>query len=249
MDETQLQALRETNPQDPRLPENQNLNPGPTDDGGLALLRESLQETNRRARNEEARRIEVENELAEYKRNQNRTPPAKFTAEQFFENPQAALSAEVSSQIAPLNEFAQEMRRERAYNQLKGRFLADNRFGSIVQQLGYSLDTVMAKLEPTEMNMVNAINTLIGQAYINNPEAFRQAPKIEEKKPEDEKKVPTPPHLRPSNTRSNGDPTKTPKTYTENERRMMRDNKMTEEQWEEHLNAPANLSGITRGKK
>ena len=244
----ELQALRESNPQDPNLPENQNT--GPTE---LDLLRETVAETNRRARQEEARNRELADELARLRSQQNRdnNPAPTFSAEEFFANPQQLLRAEVQNQMKPLVDFTQQMQRERNYTQLKNRFLSDQRYTSIVNQLGYSLDQVMSQVEPTETNMFNAINTLIGQAYVNNPNAFQQNNQQNNQEPKDE--VPpitnVPAHLRPSNTRNkeqNNTPLK--KDYTENERRLMRENSMTEDQWEAYLSAPSSLKTIERKK-
>lgn len=243
MTEEELQALRESNPQDPNLPENQNS--GPTE---LELLRETVAETNRRARYEETRNRELSDELTRYKAQQNTPVQKSFSAEEFFANPQALLAAEVSNQIKPLVEFSKEMQRERSYNQLKGRFLSDSRYNPIVTQLGYSLDQVMSQMEPTEMNMVNAINTLIGQAYINNPSAFQQNNNNNQKPKEEVVPANIPAHLRPSNNKVNTQQRVETKEYTENEKRLMRENKMDEAQWEAFLNAPSSLKTIERKK-
>lgn len=225
--------------------ENQNPNPNPQDSNTenevLTLLRQTVQETNARARAEESRRIQLEQQLEELRR----TPAKEVTSDDFFANPAQVIRAEIDAQLSPLRAFVEQTKKDNAYGQLKAMFLNDAKYGPIVRKLGANLDNIMSNLVPNENNMFHAIHTLVGQLAVSNPEALLPEPPKEEI-PREEKKPVIPPHLRPSAPPlPDKQEKKVKKNYTENERRLMRENNMNEEQWEEMLNAPASLK---RGK-
>lgn len=236
--------------QDPN-PTPENL-PGPTsssDEETLKILRESALDAARTARQEQNRRIELEQEVENLRRARENPAPTQVTPEQFWNDPLTTLRAEISTQIAPLLETAKKLNQQTVYQNLKQQFLADAQYGPIVNKLGQHLDNLMQSLEPTIPNMRNAIHSLLGQIAITNPELLLPAKKEETPNPtpSPSPSMVTPPHLRPSSSPlPSSEDNKPKKQYTENERRLMRELKMTEEQWENSMNAPANLSTLRK---
>lgn len=219
---------------------------GHTDDTETVdFLRNSAIESSRLARQADERARNAEAELERLRRPAPPTP-RNISAEEFFADPVSVIRSEITSQIAPLNEFSAQVRRDTEYNKLKNRFLADAQFGPAVQKLGTYLDDLMSKLEPTVENMRNSITQLYGQLALTNPEFFAPPKKDETPKEDTPPKMVTPPHLRPSGAPSASKEVPKEKTYTENERRLMREANMTPEQWEAAMNAPANLSGVRK---
>jgi hypothetical protein len=220
--------------------ENQSQNSN-TNDEVINLLRQTVQETNARARSEEARRIQLENELSQIR--ESRNAPREITSEEYFQDPVKILRDEIAAQLAPLTAFVGETKKNSAYQNIKAQFLADAKYGPLVTKLGAQLDNLMSNIEPTVPNMLNAVHALVGQLAVSDPNFF--APSTPTPKPKEEETIPA--HLRPSpSPRPSSERTPTKKNYTENERRLMREAGMTEEQWENYMNAPATLTGLRK---
>lgn len=223
------------------------------EDENIKLLRQMVTETNQRARNEEIRRIQLEEEIRQL-RNKPTIPENKATDKDYWDNPLTVMRKEISDQVKPLVEFTQKMERNQTYNNLKQQFLADPHYGTIVSQLGVHLDNVMVQLDPTAQNMANAIDSLLGRIARTNPEFFaskkKEETKTKEEKEKEKEMLLTPPHLRPSGApkKESDGKLENKKNYSENERRLMKEQNLTEEQWEAALNAPTNLSTMRKKK-
>lgn len=229
--------------------EKENQNSGPTkDEDAFKLLQSMVEETNRRARAEEGRRIQLERELADLKK-KNNPPPAEISAEQFFEKPAETLRNEIGRQVAPLIDFVNATKKRETYLAIKTQFFQDPRYNHILQKIGAQVDAAMENLEPTVQNVANAISVLVGHHTLENPNFFAQTKEKEDDKTpkKEEEKLTTPAHLRPSAAPRNIPKDEKPKkNYTEHERRLMREYNMTEDEWEAALNSTANLSGLKK---
>lgn len=238
----------EPNQPDPEIPPT---NDSSNTDPNAALLQQALQATQDARIAAENTNIRLQQQILELQQQRNTpTPAPEVTAEQFFTNPMAHLNAAIQAQIAPLQRDAALLTRMNAYGRLKQQLQETEQYGKWVKMFSANLDQIFENpnVGVTAQNMITIINSMIGNAVSANPALLNTPAPINT--PETPKVI-TPPHLRPSSSPSST-PTNAPRTnkknYTEEEKRLMRENKMTEEQWE-HFTTTGNMPGTGMPKE
>lgn len=217
----------------------------------LSLMQETLRETHQRAQAAEAEKLQMQQRIweLEQQRNQPVVQQQEEVPTDFFQDPKKVLAAEIAKQVAPLNDFTKKLQRQEAYNNLKAQFMMHPQYGPALQQIGAYVDQVMANQDPSPQNMVNAIQSVIGQLILQNPHLVAQPQPVQQQQPQRQQVV-TPPHLRPSGAPTPSNNAGNPASYeerakthpwTENERRLARENNMTMAQWLEFLEKPARI--------
>lgn len=206
-----------------------------TDTEGRALYFSVLKD-----KNAEIQRLEAQ--LAEARK----TPQAPITPEQeqgFFTNPLTStkelIRTELTEQLAPFRAFIEQNNRISKYDQLKNQ-MKGGLLGNYLKENESLVDQLMQGAEPNENNMSAAILQAAGlraiglvpgsstqNIVVNNPPVNNNNPSPVN--------MTTPPHLRPSAppaVRGNDNkPNYAP--LTENERLLMRQWGMTEQQYRE----------------
>lgn len=199
--------------------------------------------------NQARQRLEQELEQLRNRQNQQPAPTPEQDVELLTTNPRELIRQEIQSSIAPLNQQAQQWTRaseiERYTRLMKSnpqyQFMQNPKF------LPY-FENVLAQTPQLNDGSVYAAYLASVGLFVQSPDYITQAPQTPPQQPiaqptHHNQTVPTPPSNRPANPiavpRNNQQPKK---TYTENERLLMRINNMTEEQWEAELNrAPSQV--------
>lgn len=179
----------------------------------------------------------------------------------FFNKPhdvvREIVQAELRSAIQPLQEFVQGFRAESTYDKLKNAFRNDSRFQPYWDAAVESaVDSVMlsGKVEVNTANMQSAIIQAIGLKNLGMlPGAT--APSVNQPgtatpvQPNNQNMV-NPPHLRPSSPPPpSNNPRQPVRQLTENERRLARENHMTDQEYLDWIEVPPQgvvTSGIGR---
>lgn len=226
-------------------------NPSNTEPDNRELLAAALRET-------QLARIAAENQAADYRRqleahNQQQAiqNAPNYTSEEFFKDPFRILKEAIDSQVAPLRADAARITRQQSYFQLKSQFQSHPQYAQLVSTLSSGLDQYFlapnSQLSIDAGTFQNVLSTLVGQTVMSNPGAFNQ----QQNTPQNQvQNTPTsqqvlPPHLRPSPSVAPTPQTShTPqqRNYTENERRLMKEFKMSEAEWE-HYTTGGNVPG------
>lgn len=152
---------------------------------------------------------------------------------EFWNNPVEALNRALKETVAPLIEFRNEYKATTAYDKIKNDAKADARFKDFLAQPGVEqqIDQLMSKNPaPTHEAFGATVMGLRGAMELG----IVPRPVVD-KKPDELPKPPIdmttiPPHMRPSSapTPKQGDTAPKLRELTENERRLARENKMTE---------------------
>jgi hypothetical protein len=156
--------------------------------------------------------------------------------EEFLSRIQGMLDA----QIKPLQESNRKFERQQEYGRLKQKLKQQN--PTVVQAFGIIeplVDEIMSDQEPTEANINIALERAIGigvsrglfqSSATTNPKSGNPNPADNKQPNTPTPTMTTPPHLRPSSSvlpTSNDDPSKIDMSqFDENEKRLMRENKM-----------------------
>ena len=165
----------------------------------------------------------------------------------FFESPATAtqelIRRELDIALAPLKDFVGTFKKTDAYSQLKDTYRNDPFLGKHLVENEQYVDQIMKNIDPTQANLQAAIVQVIGLkglgALPNNGNPPSQAPVVinnPQATPINPNPISmqNPPHLRPSAPAAPKDtPTAYKKPLDENERRLMRELEMTEEEYRE----------------
>lgn len=206
------------------------------------------------AQAQENERLARENQELRQRLNNNNAPadpplPTLNPGEP-FQDPNkllAAINTLIERQVAPLHEERAEYARQQQYVKLKRSIIASNpQFAAGFASIENLVDTEMEGKEPTQANLIKAIQTVIGAAYLANPAAFVQNaspnnnnnnnPSANNNRQTSD--VTLPPHLATSNrsrndsTNNNGEVVEpSDDEFDENERRLMREKGLDKMQW------------------
>lgn len=230
------------NPEEPKVTQDQNTNPNPQTGvinppgpDRFSMLEDIIRQQNDRI----AQIIEAQTRPAP-------TPPPdpeKQKAE-FFNNPhntvQEIVRKELKEAIAPLQDFVSNLSSETAYNKIKQQVRAE--FGNVWDNaVENAVDQVMlsGKVAVTVDNVRATTVQAIGLKSLGRlPGSNVQQPPAPQNN-QDNNNMITPPHLRPSNPPSPQNNNNKPKrALTENERRIARENRMTDEEYLSWLEVP-----------
>lgn len=204
------------------------------------LIATTVAESNRRAEAAERRARELEDKLTLASQQQTQqTQQTQNTPNDndFWQNPVQNITTLIQSQIAPLNQFTQQIAWQNQYTALKQQYRQYPAFA----QIESTVDQFMSGKQLTHENMQQAITMAVGQLVLTNPAALQQPAVAQEEKKDPaivgeikQRPVDTQAHLRPSkNTPVAKDDAPKRRPLTENERRLLKEMKMTEERfWE-----------------
>jgi hypothetical protein len=171
---------------------------------------------------------------------------------EFWKNPTSRIRAEMQSAVKPLEEYVKRSRGETEYERLKNKFRHDPKYGPVIDKAEAYVDSLMQNQEPTEQNLRVILYGIRGAAEFGDidglsfrDDAVAQAtslgitpkPTPTEPRPVNQN---IPPHLRPSAPPAprGQEPVKQHRELTENERRLAREQGMTEEQYLNWLEVP-----------
>jgi hypothetical protein len=219
------------------------------------LIQTTLADNERARRDAEQRARDLEDQLQQ-ERNKNKAPvnvTTELTRDDYFNDPINTINRLVSAQVKPLNEFTQEMQAQREYEQLKAGYRQQY---PAFAQIESTVDQFMIGKPRNHAGMQSAIREAVGHLALTNPASLN--PPTNNNPPAPTNPVtPTPKvpdsqaHLRPSNTPSitpvDNNPKRRP--LTENERRLLREQNMTEERYWQLMEAGPNLSDFKEKAK
>lgn len=160
-------------------------------------------------------------------------------AQAFFAKPHEQVRdivrREIAEAVAPLKEFTQSLGRESAYDKLKNTFRNDAQFKDIFPEIEGAVDTMVSKQkgEINQSTMMTIVLSAIGAKHVTGgfkPTSNEIAAAIAA--PTAKVDSVTPPHLRPAPPRAPAGNQGNEKTYSENEKRLMREQGFTPAQWE-----------------
>jgi hypothetical protein len=222
-----------------------------------ALLEDNLREQNRKIQ-------ELQDELARVK--QTPAGPAAPTRteeeerQEFYNRPMAAtrqlIKEELDRTIAPLTEFVQQMRGGSESERIISKLKVDPRFSSMWDaSVEQAVNSVVARLNPDQINEQTITSTVIqaiglkaiGQLAPVAPSsapASAPSPTPTPSTPAENRPVVTPPHMRPSappGPSSNQRPAR--RQLNENEKRLAREKRMTDDQYLDWIEMPASAIG------
>ena len=190
---------------------------------------------------ESRERARLQRELEE-ERNRRANVPEVVTPEQereFFDRPRTATAeivrAEIASQVAPLNQFVQQQQRQQIIFTLKGQMRQMPQQYPYVNQIEGLMDQVLQNAQVINGDvMAMAYNTALGY-YVNGGGQLGtpQAPNTPQTPAPTTPVTPIPAHVRPSAPPAAPSNTRTPakRTLNENEKRIARHNRMTDEEY------------------
>lgn len=182
---------------------------------------------------------ELQRRLAALEAERNAPPPktAEEQSREFFERPLDLIRSEIDRSVKPLNDFVAKAKRDSDYAALKTQMRADPRFTRL-SEIETDFDAMMAS-SPLEPNtMIGAYYAVLGMAVATGKLTATPTPK--EDPPPPTPTLTTPPHLRPTNNTPAPAPTKTAtRQLTENEKRVARLNRMTDEEYLKELEGPS----------
>jgi hypothetical protein len=181
-------------------------------------------------------------------------PSAEDLKTQFYNDPvnttRSIVEEALSRTIAPLNDFVRGLRIEGSpYDRMLSKFRADARFAPVLQDphVLAAVEKIMGAAELNEVNMQSAIVHAMGLKSMGLLGTMVEAPRSNEPAPAPAAPTPTPstvipPHVRPSGSPGPAGPTNNApraRQLTETEKRLARENRMTDEQYLKWLEAPA----------
>lgn len=177
--------------------------------------------------------------------------------QRFYDEPRKIIQEELQKTIAPLTEFVRQFQGQSQLDQLKNRFKNDPRFSSMWDSnIESAVDEIMSKAEVNEANVQAAIVHAIGLRAIGQiPGASASTAPAPNGNPvpSTRSNVATPPHVRPSAPLSASTAEKKKlRSLTENERRLARENSMSDEEYLKWLEVPVDqviTTDIGRPKK
>lgn len=201
--------------------------------------------------------LELRQRLERQSQQQIPAPGSDLAPGEPFNNPQKFLGAIdelIQRQVAPLRQTQEQYARQLQYQQLKNRVKVQYpQFAQTFQSIEHLVDNEMAQQDPTEANLMAALQRVVGGVVLSNPQAFfqgqqRQTPQNQNQPPannnqpannQNNQQVPPqlPPHLsssRPiidgSQNQQNGGQVDMSQ-FNENEIRLMRERGLNAKQW------------------
>lgn len=160
-----------------------------------------------------------------------------------FQNPELfrnRINQDMANTVAPINNFMQEMQRERNYNRLKSSIKAQNPGqAASLAQIEHLIDNEFLHNNTTlsidPMTFANVVRTIVGGLYLQG--AFNQPNQPNQSTP-----PVIPPNTRPSAPlpRTTSAPKFDESSLSENERRLMREQGMTVEEFITMRDTPPN---------
>lgn len=179
----------------------------------------------------ERERMRLFQENEQLRSNQPKAPQNFDAANQsFFDKPAESMARlvneEVTRTIAPIAAEFRQFTRMQAYQTLKNTYRQIPNFNLIEGQV----DQIMANLEPTAANMNGAISMAVGQMTLQGQSFMQQSNTLQTKI--------TPPNLPPSPPAPPANTNAANKIQlTEMQKRVARENNMTDEQYISYLTA------------
>lgn len=181
------------------------------------------------------------------------TPDAQKN--RFFNEPMTVLREEIQKTIAPLVQFTQTFQNQQVYDKIKNRFRVDPRFKDIFPSVESTVDHIMSQSEVTEQNVNAAVLSAIGMYTTGlipttNQQTSSRSAAPQNPQSQQKRDVVTPPHLRPAAPASpSGEKKKEGRELTENERRLARASKMTDEQYLNFIDVDPSSVATYKGDK
>lgn len=190
---------------------------------------------------EELRLSAQRNRELEERLNRAEAPPARTPEEEsqeFFANPKKSMRDEISNAVKPLNEFVAAQARSNLISQIKDNMRRGQGFDHL-DKVEAIMDQYLAQYNVIDVNSaVASYNAAVGRfVSLNGVNAL--APQNETTQTNTRTPEPVnnnPPHVRPSpppvnRTNASDKAFKLPRPLNENEKKMARFNKMSDEDW------------------
>lgn len=251
----EIMELDEQNPPADQQPENQPPNPTTPTNEFEKLIQQTLGESERARIAAEQRARELEDQLNSQKQQQQQQPQQLPEAQAYWNNPVETINKLIEQQMKPLTTAAQQLTQQSAYENLKAQYRLQY---PAFAQIEKTVDQMMQGLEPTHKNMQIAIQRAVGHLVMTNPALLNQqaapnnSPPASNNTPAPQN-VPPQAHLRPSNNSPEKREDLSNKKHpplTENVKRMLREQNMTEERYWELMEKPIQVeSWKPEGKK
>lgn len=222
------------------------------------LVRTTLAENERSRLAAEQRARDLEDQLFQLRQAQNNNSNNQQQQnqqpdpQQFWNDPINTINNLIGRQVAPLNDFAQQIQQQNAYLMLKNQYRNQPGF-NVIEPL---VDQFMAGQQPTHANFQIAVQRAVGQIAITNPQALfgqqqNQGTQTQVNQQQQQQQNNQPggdpsiipinrgnnqqAHMRPSQVPANRttDTQQKHRPLTENERRICKEMNITEERyWE-----------------
>lgn len=178
-------------------------------------------------------------------------PSQEESTKKFYADPvgetRGIIRQELQETVAPLLDFVREFKGNNKYDQLKNKWRRDARFTAIFDSYEAYIDRALQNIEPTDAAMLSVLTSIAGSVSLGLISSGQPAP--------GGNPVPvTPPHIRPSPPPA-PKPQKKERIISEEQRRLMRENGMTEDEYFEHYDtdrmviSPEEIVAPKGGKK
>jgi hypothetical protein len=232
--------------------------PPATPSADLAALWQNVAQDNARRAQEAERRLQLLEQ--QQQQQQSAPPPAEELRDQYFANPVQVMRQEMQNIVAPINTQMQQFKRVIGImsNSQQFKYLRIPDFynwfvgqaANIQQVTEQTLSALYASIvgtiamqQPAVLGQMEAMfQPQVPQAPQNNTPTQQQPPIPRAQNHGNNPQVTTPPHLRP-NSGNAPNPVQTPqRDYTENEKRLMREQNLTPAQFDALLGAPATVA-------
>ena len=197
-----------------------------------------IREYNQKLSTQDTKFAELRAEIDGLKKQPERTKVEQD--KDFFSSPTTVLDErdqrlinELNKIVAPLKEFASEVKSGTDLDKIKSRFRANPAYAEILDhpEAGQMVDRMLANQpinEGTVRAAVYAVKSAIDMGDITGVTLGKKAPDMSN----------MPPHLRPSAPSAPRSPSGPKRDYSENERRLMREMGISEEDWDSFGGGP-----------
>lgn len=220
-------------------------------ENSFALMRQLLQEKER----------QIQQLQQQQQQPQQPQKSADELKQEFYNNPVAVIQNEVRNAIAPLNDFMLQFRQQDEYSRIKNNYRNNPQFAQIFPSIEPLLDQAMQGAPVNDANVRTAIFSILGAAQVglvqlSGQQHQQQMQQAQQPVPANNQPpvnpVVTPPHLRPSAPQApvpQQNQTQV-RQLTELERRLARENNMSDAEFLQHLYAqPNEILSLNPAKK
>lgn len=225
--------------------------PAPPENKELEELRRQNQALSENLQREQEQRAALDDRLKKLETPALPKSSDKELNERFYANPhletRTIVREELQQTVAPLLDFVKSFQGDNAYTRLKSKYRSDVRFRPIFDRYEAYVDRAMQNVEPTDRALLGVLTSVAGAAQLGLIEGSSSSPD-----PGDPNVPNTPPHIRPSPPAPPKPPAKQPRQTSEEQRRLMRELGMTEDEYFQHYDSDrltVPVADIVGGKK